>query len=177
MDVRCVWRPSTCDRGPDGAVPRAPDRPRQAGRSASLRVRPMIRNYLILWLRNLIANKIYGAINIIGLAAGFAAAVLIALFVRDEFSYDTWIPGHERTYLITQTIKNPGHTPTEYYTTPSDFADSLRQGFPSIEAATSLSIGFDASLRHGAIEENETVHWADPNFFDLLPLPVIAGDL
>jgi len=137
----------------------------------------MLRTYLILWLRNLFANKIYGAINIVGLAVGFAAAILIALFVRDEFSYDTWIPGHERTYLITQTITNPGQKPTEYHTTPYDFVDMLRQNFPSIEAVASLSIGFDASLRHDAVEANETVHWADPNFFDLLPLPAIAGDL
>ena len=69
----------------------------------------MFRNYLAAALRNLARNKLYAAINIVGLAVGFAAAILIALFVRDEFSYDTWIPGHERTYLLTQTITNPGH--------------------------------------------------------------------
>jgi len=48
----------------------------------------MFRNYLAAALRNLVRNKLYAGINIIGLTVGFAAALLIALFVADETSYD-----------------------------------------------------------------------------------------
>ena len=65
----------------------------------------MFRNYLAAALRNLVRNRLYAGINIAGLAVGFAAAILIALFVRDEFSYDTWIPGHGRVYYVTQVFE------------------------------------------------------------------------
>ena len=50
----------------------------------------MFRNYLAAALRNLVRNKLYAAINILGLSVGFAATLLIALFVRDELSYDKY---------------------------------------------------------------------------------------
>ena len=56
----------------------------------------MIKNYIVIALRNISRHKLYAAINIGGLALGLAAAALIALFVRDELSYDNWIPGHEQ---------------------------------------------------------------------------------
>jgi putative ABC transport system permease protein len=46
----------------------------------------MFRNYLAAALRNLARNRLYAAITIAGLAIGFAAAMLIGLFVRDEYS-------------------------------------------------------------------------------------------
>ena len=52
----------------------------------------MWRNYALTALRNLAHNKLHAGINIFGLALGFAAALLIALFVRDEFSYDRFWP-------------------------------------------------------------------------------------
>ena len=64
----------------------------------------MLRNYLITALRNLSRNKLYAAINVIGLAMGFAAAIFAALFVRDELTYDRWIPGYERVYQVTTTV-------------------------------------------------------------------------
>jgi hypothetical protein len=48
----------------------------------------VFRSYLIAAFRNLARSKLYAAINIIGLAVGFAAAILIALYVREETSFD-----------------------------------------------------------------------------------------
>ena len=44
----------------------------------------MFRNYLAAALRNLVRNRLYTAINIVGLTVAFAAALLIALFLRDD---------------------------------------------------------------------------------------------
>ena len=56
----------------------------------------MLRNYLAAAFRNLSRNRLYAGVTIAGLSIGFAAAMLIGLFVRDEFSYDRFVPGHER---------------------------------------------------------------------------------
>ena len=42
----------------------------------------------------------YAAITILGLAAAFAAAILIGQFVRNELTYDHWIPGYTRVYNL-----------------------------------------------------------------------------
>ena len=52
----------------------------------------MLGNYLITALRNLERNRLYAAITILGLAAAFAAAILIGQFVRNELTYDHWVP-------------------------------------------------------------------------------------
>jgi putative ABC transport system permease protein len=58
----------------------------------------VFRHYLIAALRNLARNKLYAGINIVGLAVGFAAAIMIALYVRHEVTYDAWLPGSDSTY-------------------------------------------------------------------------------
>ena len=68
----------------------------------------MFRNYLITALRNIARHKLYSFINIAGLAVGLACAIFIILFVRDEISYDKWIPGSENLYRIEITYQSPG---------------------------------------------------------------------
>src|ERR1700693_2211993 len=100
----------------------------------------MFRNYLAATLRNLARNRLYAGINIIGLAVGFAAAILIALFVRDEFSYDKFIPGHERTFAVPILAGGPWATVSAWNTATSDVASLLKLDFPSIEAIARLRI-------------------------------------
>lgn len=60
----------------------------------------MFRNHLISIIRNLKRNKGYTAINISGLAIGFASALLIGIYVNHEFTYDKHYEGHERIYRL-----------------------------------------------------------------------------
>src|SRR3982074_2997023 len=71
----------------------------------------MFRNYLMAALRHLARNTLYAGINIGGLAVGFAAAILIGLFVRDEFSYDSFIPAHQHVYRVSSVRVVPGRSP------------------------------------------------------------------
>src|SRR6185312_12484103 len=64
----------------------------------------MLRNYLITALRNIAHNKVYAIINAVGLSIALAAAILIALYVRHETTYDTNLPGYARVYSLTETI-------------------------------------------------------------------------
>ncbi len=142
----------------------------------------MLRNYLITALRNLARNKLYAGISIFGLAIGICAALLMSLIFRNQLTYDTFIPGYQRTYLAVMKVSMPGH-PATYRFCPqcpaavdSDFAEQATLTFRQIEAATRIT-GQVATLRHGQIDTTQWFYWADPNVFDVLPLPVIAGDL
>src|SRR5262249_9000301 len=119
----------------------------------------------------------YAAINIFGLAVAFAVTILIVLFVRDELTFDRWIPDHERTYVVTQTVRTPGHPDTTFEGAYPGLAAALKLDFPSVEAAARLVPGGPSFFRHGAVEAQENVLWADPNFFSVVGLRSIAGNL
>ena len=70
----------------------------------------MFRNYLTIALRNIVRHKLYSFINIAGLTVGLACAIFIILFVRDQLSYDRWIPGAEHLYRVERTIVMPGRS-------------------------------------------------------------------
>jgi putative ABC transport system permease protein len=52
----------------------------------------MFRHYLITTVRGLAHHRLYTLINVAGLSIALTAAILIALFVRDQLSYEKWIP-------------------------------------------------------------------------------------
>ena len=56
----------------------------------------MLKNYFTIAWRHLTKNKGFSAINIAGLATGMAIALLIGLWIADEFSYDRSFPNHQR---------------------------------------------------------------------------------
>ncbi len=139
----------------------------------------MLRNYLVTALRNLRRNRLYAGITILGLAAAFAAAILIGQFVRGELSYDRWIPGYQRVYKIIDTIAQPGQAPTSYDTTTSSLASQIRTVFSGAEAIARLGQDFPpVKARPGdEADTDRTFAWADPDIFKVLPLPALAGNL
>ncbi len=139
----------------------------------------MFRNYLTTALRNLARNRLYAAISILGLAVAFAAAILIAQFVRNEFSYDRWIPGYERIYKITDRLEQPGRTSGGSDASQSAIAGQLKAVFPGAQAISRLMVD-NPVVRHRPADAgtaDSTFAWADPDIFRVFPLPALAGDL
>ena len=64
-------------------------------------------HYLTTALRNLARNRLYAAITVLGLAVAFSVAILVGQFVRNELTYDRWIPGHRQIYRITPLVQPP----------------------------------------------------------------------
>jgi putative ABC transport system permease protein len=136
----------------------------------------MLQNYLAAALRNLVRNRLYAAINISGLAVGFAAAILIGLYVRDEYSYDRFFPDYAHIFRVELTITLPGRPPMEATQAPSDVAQGLRLDFPGIDTTVRL-VRTKVVLRRARIEGAvSTAIWADPDFFRLFPMKVVAGE-
>jgi putative ABC transport system permease protein len=141
----------------------------------------VLSNYLAAALRNLLRNRTHAAINLFGLALGFAAALLIALFVRDEYSYDRFFPGYRDVYLLT-----PTRDPVDRrllaerwdFSLP-DLATKMSVQFPQIETvARIMTTGNPTHIRHEQVEADETGFlWVDPSFFQVMPLKALAGDL
>src|SRR5579862_4995812 len=99
----------------------------------------MFRNYLAAALRNLVRNRLYAAINIAGLAVGLTAALLIALFVRDEFSYDRFFPDYQHIYLVGSEISMVGRAVQSADLTPGELAPLLKTDFPAIQSVARMA--------------------------------------
>jgi putative ABC transport system permease protein len=80
---------------------------RKKGRNYALRHKPvvslmplyMLTNYFKIALRIMVRNKGYSMINILGLAFGLTGAVLLGLWIKEEFSYDQFHTDKERIYM------------------------------------------------------------------------------
>ena len=136
----------------------------------------MFRNCLAAALRHLSRNKLYTAISVIGLSVGLCTALLAALVIHNQLSHDHFIPGYDRIYVVASAITPPGHGPMYTDSTLAIVGPELALKFSEIQAVTRL-MADNATLRHTNVEAHEHVYWADPNAFEVLPLPVVAGDL
>ena len=140
----------------------------------------MLSNYLAAAIRNLLRNRTHAAINLSGLALGFAAALLIVLFVHDEYSYDRFFPGYRDVYLLTPTrdpIDRRSLAERWDFSLP-DLAAKLILQFPQIATvARIMTANNPPHIRHGNVEADETGFlWVDASFFRVIPLKSLAGD-
>ncbi len=138
----------------------------------------MIKNYLKVSIRNLLKHKGYAFINILGLAVGIAASVLIFLYITNEMSYDKFHEKADRTYRITADWSNKGDSRIHQLGTPFILAQTIREKYPQVEAITQLSgpLG-DVIVRYrdNAFKETEAF-CAEPSFFDVFSFPLLKGN-
>jgi putative ABC transport system permease protein len=137
-------------------------------------------NYVAAAARNLLRNRIHTAINLLGLTVGFAAALLIGLFVRDEYSYDRFFPGYRDVYLLTESkdlIDRRLRTERWDFSSP-DLAANLSAHFTQIKtAARIIPADNPPHIRRGSVQADETGFlWVDPSFFEVMPPQSLAGD-
>jgi putative ABC transport system permease protein len=138
----------------------------------------MIRNYLKVAVRNLLKHKGYAFINILGLAVGIAASVLIFLYIMNEMSYDKFHEKADRTYRMVADWSNKGDSRIHQLGTPFILAKTIRENYPQVAAITQISgpLG-DVIVRYRDIAFKETdVFCAEPSFFDVFSFPLLEGN-
>jgi putative ABC transport system permease protein len=138
----------------------------------------MIKNYLKVSIRNLIKHKGYAFINILGLAVGIAASVLIFLYIANELSYDKFHEKAGRTYRITADWSNKGDSRIHQLGTPFILAKTIREKYPQVESITQLvgPLG-DVIIRYRDTAFKETEAFgAEPSFFDVFSFPLLKGN-
>ncbi|KAB7644435.1 ABC transporter permease [Polymorphobacter fuscus] len=136
----------------------------------------MLHNYLTTGLRSLLRNRAFAAINILGLAIGMAACILLLLFVRYETSYDQWLPGHENAYQVNTTYhgRNTGRGKTSQMSAYV-VGRTLAKDFPQIEKIAYVTVGNPVIMQDG-VASTGSVTMADPEILDILQLPLARGD-
>ena len=135
----------------------------------------MFRNYLVTALRNFTRHKLYSFINIVGLAVGLACVILIILFIRDELSYDSWLPRTDNLYRMEMTYRFPSRPPEGTAGGPYPLAPVMKIGIPEIHDITRL-LHEPMTIKAGDRQFSEAPVAVDPNFFEVVPLPLVRGN-
>ena len=134
----------------------------------------MWRHYLIMAARSLVKHKLYGFINVAGLSVALTCAILIAIFVRDQLSYDSWLPDTANLYRLEVTFHIPGQPPFPLALCPFPVLTAAGAQIPSIRAVTHV-VPEPMTVSVGGRVFHEQVTIVDPNFFQVIRLPLVAG--
>jgi putative ABC transport system permease protein len=136
----------------------------------------MIKNYFKTALRNLVKNKFYTSINIIGLAVGIATCLLILLYVVDELSYDRYNVNAGRIFRINNEVKF-GDNHFDLAVAPAMMGPTMVTEFPQVEQATRIRWYGSFLVKKG--NENlceDKVAYGDSTLFQVFTLPMVQGD-
>ena len=141
----------------------------------------MLRNYFIIAVRNLQKNKVFSLINILGLAIGMAACLLILQYVRFELSYDEFHKKAHRVYRAALHQYKDGALEVKSATTFPVVGRALQENFPdAVEAFVRLhqQPGVFSYLNGEAstVFSEENVFYTDASFFDVFSFPLLVGD-
>jgi len=136
----------------------------------------MFKNFIVITIRNLIAQRFYNLINILGLAVGMACTILISIYLLHEFSYDKYFKNAEQIYRVTVGGKLTGKK-INIALTSAPMAQTLVNEFPAIETATRIGRFGTFLVSNDTISfSEENIILADNNFFNIFSYPLIYGN-
>ncbi|MGA0560354.1 ABC transporter permease [Larkinella sp. VNQ87] len=140
----------------------------------------MLQNYLKIALRNLIRNKAYAGINVLGLALGMTGGILIFTLVKYHLSFDNFHANSDRIYrFVTEQ-----HRETVSYSdnVPSPLGKAFRNDYmfgekvARIATFTDVLITVEKGREIQKFKEEEGLAFTEPEFFDIFNFPLLKGD-
>ncbi|TDS15954.1 ABC transporter permease [Sphingobacterium paludis] len=137
----------------------------------------MLKNYIKIAWRNLLMNKTFSVINIVGLAISLASFILIALYVTDELRYDQHHKKSDRIYRINSDL-TIGGTDLHLATSSDPMGATLKAEYPEVEAFVRFynSSGGRLLKRGDQFIHEAKIAYADSTLFDVFTIPLVAGE-
>ena len=144
----------------------------------------MLRNYLVVALRNFSRNKIFSVINILGLSIGISASLVIFLIVQYDNSFDRFEKNNQRIFRVVSDYAfqgEPGHTRG----VPAPLADAISRKVSGIDnlvhfryySAEKLSVQNKSEVKPKIFKSPEHIIFADEHYFQMLPYHWLAGSI
>ncbi|MVM36843.1 FtsX-like permease family protein [Spirosoma sp. HMF3257] len=135
----------------------------------------MIRNYVKIAWRNLMLNKAFTAINMMGLAIGLASFMLIAVFVYTELRYDNYPSDASNIYRVQVSVAGNGDVAV-YPNVDAGVGEGIQRTFPEVKAATRfLPVSDYIQYKNNQFKELHLA-FADSNFLSLFSIPFSKGN-
>src|SRR5687768_11733798 len=92
----------------------------------------MLKNLLKIAMRNILKDKTYSLINIVGLTIGITCSLFLLMYILDELSYDRYHKNANNIYRIVSNIKEPDNAFT-WAVAQIPLADELREKYPEVK--------------------------------------------
>jgi putative ABC transport system permease protein len=142
----------------------------------------MLKNYFRVAIRSFWHNKLFSLINLLGLAIGISASLVIFLIVQYDYSFDRFAPARDRIYRVVSDYTfggNAGHTPG----TQAPLADAMKKELSGTDLVVSfryynagkLSVPGTNPAKPAIFRQPEELIFADDAYFQLLPYQWLAG--
>lgn len=136
----------------------------------------MIQNCIKIAWRNLIRDRTYSFVNIIGLTIGLSSCMLLVLFAWFKLSIDTHHEKANRIYRMTNVTETANEV-IERASTPVPLVQTLKEELPEVEKATHISRAKRVRIKIGQETVSvENFYWADQDFFDIFSVSVLRGN-
>ncbi len=135
----------------------------------------MFRNYIKTAWRNLLRNKLYSLINIIGLAIGVSCCVLIFLYVQYELSYDTYNINSQHLFRLTTEGHDPKKTDRFVQTSPIT-TQRLHDNFPEVKQFARLNASRRILSYNNTKFYDTRILIADSSLLTMFTFPMLSGD-
>ena len=121
-------------------------------------------------------NKLFTAINVIGLAVSMSVGLLMIAFISDLLSYDNFHEKKDRIYRIITTDQRDDGPSTNLASTSIKAGYQIRETIPGVEELTILRRGFSGDAAVGDHTLPLQALWADHSFFNVFTYPLVQGD-
>lgn len=135
----------------------------------------MLRNFLLIAIRNLRKNTLYSAINIIGLSIGIVCSVLILLWVSDEVSFDKFISKSDRLYQVWVSAEFDGKI-NNWNSVPLPTYEAMKSANSHIKNSVVTGWGSDRLLTYDDKRIVKHGYYVSEEFLDMFDFPLLYGD-
>jgi putative ABC transport system permease protein len=136
----------------------------------------MLKNLVKIALRNLLKDKAYSFINILGLTIGISCSLFLLMYIMDELSYDRYHVNAKNVYRIVSNIKEPDNAFT-WAVAQRPLAVELRDNYPEVKNAVRFDRMNRNLYRNGEVQFYESDFFlTDSTVFDMFSYKFIAGD-
>jgi putative ABC transport system permease protein len=134
----------------------------------------MLANYFKIAWRNLIRNKSFSAINILGLALGLSCSMVVMLWVQDERSMDNFHANGKQLFQVYEQHHTGGKIDANYLT-QGLLATELKRNIPEVQYASSMEWNYYRTFEAGNKTFKMAGTFVSPDFLSMFSYPLLQG--
>src|ERR1700759_3415696 len=136
----------------------------------------MLKNLLMVALRNFKRDLGYSLLNVLGLTIGMTFSLFLIFYIKDELNYDRFNRNADRIYRVNSYIQEKDKN-TDWTITQYPLAPTMKKDFPEVEEAVRLTSRERTLFKYGENSFYETkVFYADSNIFKVFTVKFVEGD-
>jgi putative ABC transport system permease protein len=133
----------------------------------------MLKNWINIFIYHIKNNKVFTALNVLGLSIGIAGLIFAILYWNDEQSYDQWNPNKDNIFLVA----NQMDATTYWASSSAPIGSTIKDASPEVASYCYLSGNYNNDIIRFSNKkvQSDRIIAAQKNFFDYFPYQFIEG--